>query len=407
MARGLFSKFGYALDFLVSKASGVRKNRIVFTSFDGHYSDSPKYISEKIHELSPDTEIVWLVSERYASLVPDYAKCVDINSREARKYVRTARALVDNVYWRKVYVRKSNSPLSRIAAKIFGVLAYRKRQICFTTWHGTPLKRMGRDQIGDTTVGFTAPNAVMLLGNKFTLDIMRRLTFDAMDMRLIGCPRNDILFSDEEQRRAVKARLGLPLDKRVVLYAPTFRTDSADLENKNVLRSGVNQVNDIDFDALFSALSERFGADFVFVCRFHYHVEKMVDFAALSEKYPGKIINGNLHDDMAEYLAATDVLITDASSCMFDFALTGRPTFLLFPDIDYYQSTERGFYLDPASLPFPLSKSARDMISDILEFNNEDYKTKTDAMLSELGYVDDKNSSERVARFILERCNTK
>ena len=338
MGLSLFSKIGYAFDFVRNKFSGVKKNRIVFTSFDGHYSDSPKYISEKIHEISPETEIVWLVSEKYKNLLPDYVTAVDIESKSAKKYIRTAAALVDNVYWRKVYFRTDNGFLSRLTSKVFRFFAYRKNQLCFTTWHGTPLKRMGRDQIGDKTVGFDCPNATMILGNKFTLNIMKRLTFGEMEMKLIGCPRNDVLFSDAEMRLEIKEKLGLPKDKKVVLYAPTFRTDTTDINDKNVYRSGINQINEIDFDALFKTLSDKFGGEFVFICRFHYHVEKMVDFAAFEEKYPGKIINGNLHDDMAEYLAATDVLITDASSCMFDFALTGKPCFLLFPDVDRYGS---------------------------------------------------------------------
>lgn len=393
--------------FLTDKFKRINKNRIVFTSFGGHYSDSPKYISESLHRISPNTEIVWLVRDKYKNLVPDYAVAVDITSPEAKKYYKRARAIVDNVYGEKSYTLTSDSLFARLKCKFYSALVKQRGQLFFTTWHGTPLKRMGIDQAGISVYGFTCPNSTMVLGNKFTLDIMKRLTFGAMDMKLLGCPRNDILFSCEEKRLEIKEKLGIPKDKKVVIYAPTFRTDSADIHDKNVLRSGINQINEMDFDTLFKTLSDKFGGEFVFICRFHYHVEKMVDFAGLEEKYPDKIINGNLHDDMAEYLAVTDVLITDASSCMFDFALTGKPCFLLFPDLERYGSEERGFYMGIEKLPFPCSKDFSGMLKDILTFDEEAYKNKASAMLLDFGYVDDACSSERVAKYILERCNKK
>lgn len=394
----------YVLSLIFDKFVKIKRNRVVFTSFNGHFSDSPRQISDALHRLSEETEIVWLVDKRFLPLVPDYAKGVDIKSKQTRKYTKNARAFVDNVYWLECYTRTSDAFGARLTAKVFKALAKHKKQYFFTTWHGTPLKRMGRDQIGNTVYDFVCPkNSYMLLGNQFTLDIMKHLTFDKMNMELIGCPRNDLLFCDDAKKAELKTRLGLPADKKIILYAPTFRSDGKDTEGKNVERSGLNQLNSIDFDKLFSTLGEKFGGDFAFVGRFHYHVESMVDFSALDEKYPGKIINGNLHDDMADYLAVTDVLLTDASSCMFDFALTKRPCFLLFPDLEHYGSSERGFYMNIADLPFPCSIDTEGLISDISGFEQEKYENKIDNMLTSLGFVDDKDSSERVAKYILEK----
>jgi len=80
-----------------------KKNRWVFTSFNGHYSDNPKYISEKLHELDPSAEIIWLVEPKYTDLLPDYVKAVNIQSDEARSYVNTAEILVDNGYAQRGY----------------------------------------------------------------------------------------------------------------------------------------------------------------------------------------------------------------------------------------------------------------------------------------------------------------
>lgn len=399
------SLFSYVVKTIVDRFARIQEDRIVFTSFDGHYSDSPRYISEKLHELSPSTEIVWFLSAAHKNEAPDYVTVVDIDSKETRNYIKSAKAFVDNVYWREVYTQTDRSAIANLQKILFTMLAKHKKQYFFTTWHGTPLKRIGRDQIGNTVVDFACPkNSYMILGNRFVLDVMHRITFEKMKMELIGCPRNDLLFSDESERARIKARLGLPEDKKIVLFAPTFRSDGKDTEGKNVLRSGVNQINQMDFDKLFSTLSQKFGGEFSLICRFHYHVEQMVDFEELDKRYPGKIINGNLHDDMAEYLAVTDVLLTDASSAMFDFALTARPCFLLFPDLDHYRSRERGFYVDIDALPFSCSVDCDGLCRDILAFDAGEYQRKIAEMLCSFGYVDDDRSSERVANFILTEC---
>ncbi|MBQ8447857.1 MAG: CDP-glycerol glycerophosphotransferase family protein, partial [Clostridia bacterium] len=263
------------------------------------------------------------------------------------------------------------------------------------------LKRMGRDQLGNDVADFFCPNTTMVLGNRFTLDIMKHLTFGKIPMQLLGTPRNDILFSSTENVRELKEKLGLPQDKKIILYAPTFRNDGKDTEGKNVLRSGINQINEIDFNGLFESLGKRFGGEWVFIGRFHYHVEQMVDWEALNKKYNGKIINGNAHDDMAEYLVCADVLLTDASSCMFDYALTRKPCLIYFPDLENYGSKERGFYIGVDELPFPVSKTGGELISAVDSFNGEKYLADVEKMFSDFGYADDENSSERVVKYIL------
>ena len=102
MKRNNQSMFSYIFSLLANKFVKIKRDRIVFTSFDGHYSDSPKYISDALHTLSPETEIVWLVNEKNMDKVPKYAIAVDINSKVASKYAKNAVAFVDNVFWREV-----------------------------------------------------------------------------------------------------------------------------------------------------------------------------------------------------------------------------------------------------------------------------------------------------------------
>ena len=384
------------------KFTPIKKDVIVFTSFNGHYSDSPKYISQKIHEIDNSLKIVWLVEKKYLSDLPEYVIGVDIkDEKTCKRYLCAAHVLVDNVYAGKETSLSSNGIISKILYKFLTWLKKKKNQLVFTTWHGTPLKKMGRDQIGNCVNDFACPNTTMILGNQFTLDIMQRLTFGKIDMQLIGCPRNDLLFEKAEEAD-YKNKLGLPADKKVVLFAPTFRNDGKDCDGKNVMRSGINQLNSMDVDKLLSALSEKFGGEWVLVCRFHYHVEKMVEWDNLNKKYNNRIINGNKYDDMAEYLAASDLLITDASSSMFDYMHTEKPCLLYFPDLDNYKNKERGFYVDVEELPFACSVDFDGLVSDIENFDSEKYVAGINLLKDKFGYVDSINSAEEVAKYIVE-----
>ncbi len=385
----------------IRKVLPVKKNRILFTSFNGHYSDNPKYISKKIHELDPSYELVWLVNQQYMSDLPDYVTAVDINDeRMVYHYRGTARAIVDNVYGGREDYLAQDSLLRKVLFRIWGFLKNKRKQTVFTTWHGTPLKCMGRDQIGSNLLDFSCPGTRMILGNRYTLDIMSHLTFGKIPMELLGTPRNDILFSAREDARRIKENLGLPLDKKIILYAPTFRSDG-EVMNTNIRRSGLDQIGQMDPQRLFETLNERFGGEWTLVCRFHYHVEAQVDWDQLEKEYPGSFINGNKNDDMAQYLACADLLLTDASSSMYDFALTGRPCLLYFPDLENYANKERGFYTPIETLPFPVAVEFEQLLCKIRDFDEIRYHGDIHRMFHDYGFVDDRNSSERIAEYIL------
>lgn len=389
------------LKLIEYKILPIKKNLWVFTSFEGQYSDSPKYISERLYEVNPSIDIVWLVDREKINQLPQYVKGVDISGAEAKLIRCRASVIVDNIYGGNGFYLREGSRVEKIKLKIVERLVAKKGQHIYTTWHGTPLKRMGRDQIGNKVFDFVCPNTTMLLGNSFTLDIMRHLTYNKIQMELIGSPRNDILFKGQDERVKCKIKLGLPNEKKIFLYAPTFRNDGVDVQGKNVLRSGINQLKEIDLDELFRILNVRFGGDWLLVLRFHYHVTNMVDWEELNEKYDGRIINGNVNDDMAEYLMCTDVLLTDASSCMFDFAITKRPCFIYFPDLDNYQNKERGFYLDINSLPFSIATTFDELATNMMMFDEKKYIFGIESMLQELGYNDDEKASERIVDYIL------
>lgn len=393
------NKLASTLGVLIYKFAPVKKNRFCFTSFAGHYSDNTKYISIKLHEMEPDAEIIWLVEKRYMSLVPDYAKAIDINSLQAYWYRGTAAVMVDNVYGYRALFKYSDGVLYNLKYKLNCMLHSKSNQPIIATMHGTPIKKLGRDQVDNTVLDLFCPNTYLLVGDDHSKKVYERVTFNRIPVIVTGSPRNDILFKLPGDIRKL---YGLPQDKKIILYAPTFRNDGKDVEGKNVFRSGIDQINQIDFEELFKVLSEKFSGEWVMVCRFHYHVEKMVNWDELEEKYPGKFINGNLHDDMAGYLAGSDILMTDSSSCMYDFSLTKKPCFLFFPDIDHYRDKERGFYLDLNSMPFPVAQNFDELIHSIRTFCQSDYEKKVNHLLLSTGSMNDGESADRIVRFVMQ-----
>ena len=390
------------LGLILYKIAPQKKNRYVFTSFNGHYSDNTKYISIKLHEKYPKAEIIWLILPQYNIDVPDYVKVVDYKSIKSFWYRGTAKAQFDNVYGFRANFLFDNKLSTKIRIKMFEWLGNKNKQPIFATMHGTSFKRIGRAQIGNNVLGFSCPNTYLIVGDRFTEKTLKYITFEQCKMKTIGWPRNDILFRDELLK--VRDKLELPHDKRIILFAPTFRNDGADTEGKNVERSGINQLNEINFDILFSTLSSKFGGDWIMVCRFHYHVQNLVNWEELGKKYPGKFINGNAYDDMALYLSCADILMTDLSSCMFDFANTGKPCFLYFPDLTNYRDNERGFFYDIKTLPFPLASDFETLVLNIKEFDEVTYKQKAKELLNKIESQDDGKASERFIDYVMEIC---
>lgn len=386
---------------ITKKISRISLNAVVFTSFNGHYSDSPKAISEALHSLDPNIPIIWLVSADQMKAVPSYVSVFDINSTVAEKVRNRAKVLVDNVFCDSSTNLIGTDFVNRALFLIKTFLKTKKTQKRYTTWHGTPLKKMGCDQIGSSIVGFSCPNTTMILGNSFTKEVMERITFGNIPIKLLGCPRNDNLFHDSPDIMELrKTELGLPTNKKVLLFAPTFRSDG-EINNENVYRSGISQLEMMEIPKLLDAFRDKYSGEWVLVCRFHYHVDSKIDWEDLHTRFNGKIVNGNTYPDMSYYLACADALITDASSCMFDYMLKRKPCFLFFPDLEYYSTVERGTYFDVGELPFPSSKSFEDLLDAVANFDAITYKTNCDAFLHRIGNCDDGQASIRVGEMII------
>jgi len=387
----MMNNITFIIKTLIEMCRPIMKNTVLFRSFNGQYNDNPKYVSEELYRRRPDTNIVWAIRDGAPESFPKYVKTVEIDSLEYAKYIARAEAVVDNYCGCRTNYLKINNPIKRL---VFWLLSRRRKgQICISTWHGTPLKHIALDEpqyknSDFAKVYFSAD--ILIAGCDVTANAFRTAFGWVLYILMCGTPRNDILVKGSND--GLKDKLGLPKDKKVFLFAPTFRN--------NVEMSGVAQLKSLDIERLLSTLSERFGGEWCFVFRSHNLVMSAIQNESLGINE--SIINGNAFPDMAEYLAVSDALLTDYSSSMFDYMLAKRPVFLYAPDLDDYKNSERGFYFDIASTPFPISENAADLLTSIADFDQARYEENVDEFLKKIGNAE-KGSAAKALVDIIEK----
>lgn len=368
----------------------VEKNTVLFLSFGGQYNDNPKYISLSLHEKHPDFIIRWVVSDKCKEIIPDYIEKVYINSRLFRKYIWTSQFLIDNHSGIRSSVYKKNLLIENLMGHFMS--SKKNNQYSISTWHGTPLKRIAMDEPNAAEVRYHINCDIMLSGSKFTTDCLKSCFKNKIKILEIGTPRNDLMFNNIIDINKLKEQLGLPLNKKIILYAPTFRNE--------ISFSGVMQMQNFDYCKLGRTLNSKFGGSWCFVYRVHNLVLGIINDLSMKDTPELSFANGNLHDDMAEYLKCADILITDYSSCMFDYSLQLKPCFLYTPDLENYMNKERGFYLDIAQTPFSLSLTTDELLSNIENFDGLQYRKSVEEFNKNIGSIEDGCASDKVVRII-------
>ena len=355
--------------------------RVNFIAFSGRqYSDSPRRISELLHREHPEIQQVWAFNEpeKFAFLEEKGIKVVKYKSFEYLYYVMTSKVYVDN-------------------AEFWSALKFRPGQMVLETWHGGgAYKRVGGHRID---VNEREQQHAVEKMNKITLFLSSSKAFtnyvirDAYRYRgevlECGLPRNDdLLHPDPAVAARVRKTLDIPENAKILIYAPTFR-------NSHTL-----DLYDVDFQALKQSLEQRFGGEWIILLRMHYYLADK----AMASNAPF-LRNATDYPDMQELLLASDVLLTDYSSCMWDFSLMHKPCFLYARDIDEYRG-ERDFYTPIDSWPFPLASDNGELARVIAEFDEAAYRAGVDRHHAELGSTESgtaaKQCVERIAAFL--RC---
>lgn len=321
---------------LICAAIPVKKNRIVFESYYGRgYSDSPKAICEVLRQSGEDLDLVWLCKdEAAAKTLPEGVRAVPAKGLKKVRAMASAKVWVDNC-------RKYES-------------IKKKSQIYMQTWHGFALKKIEADVADKLERDYTeackrdsAQCDVIVSGSGFMTKLYRESFWYQGTVLSTGTPRNDIFYTDHSELHAkVCKSFGLPTDRKLALYAPTFRDNHA-----------VDAYR-LDVDMVRRKCEENFKGKWSVLIRLHSNV------ASLSEGLffydADRLLDATSYPDMQELLCVADLLITDYSSSMFDYALTGKPVVQFATDIEEYQK-DRDFYFRLDQLPFPLARSNEEL----------------------------------------------
>ncbi len=363
----------------------VKENRIVFDSNLGKsYSGNPRHIYEALvaHGLDMKWDCIWFY-ENDTYNIPGMSRQVRYGRLRYLYYMATA----------KVWVFDSRQP---------EFLRRRKGTYYIQTWHGTPLKRLALDMDDvfmagesdiDTYKNFFVKNVstwdYLISQNPFSSETFRRCFDFHKEMLEIGYPRNDILFREntKEDNIRLRRRLGLPLDKKIILYAPTFRDDEFSEEEKYEFQPKIS----------FDALKRELGDEYVMIVKYHYLIMDAVDWSP----YEGFIYHFDQSRDIAELFIVSDLLITDYSSVMFDYSILKRPMFFFAYDLDKYKNELRGFYFSySGEMPGPISVTTEDLIRDIKNYSPDEYSEKYEKFCKKYNSVDDGKASIKVMELL-------
>lgn len=362
--------------FIILRIFPIQKNKIVCCNMKGkRYGDSPKYIVEEILKRNPDYKIIWLMKDGYEANFPKEVH------RAKYSVMRCAYELATAKFW----IDSNTKP--------HGTLK-RKNQYYIQTWHGTPLKKLNTDilhKISFFDRGIIEYNSkiqdIMISDSKYITEIFRKTFGFSGEILQCGSPRNDIFFENKEKYLQKVQNFFHLQNQKIVLYAPTFRDD---------FRIADMRMN---FENLREALSQRFGGEWVVLVRLHpYNITDAAQFL----HYSNKIINATIYNDIQELLVASDVLITDYSSSMFDFMNKRAPCFIYATDIKKYRE-ERDFYINLYDLPFPIAENNEEMKQKILQFDEEKYEEELSRLFVHMGVCGSGNACKQVINWLTSR----
>jgi len=222
-----------------------------------------------------------------------------------------------------------------------------------------------------------------------------------------GHPRNDILLSrDESRMRAIREKVysALKIDpaKKFVLYAPTFRESmvhNATAYIPDVIKE--SGCYDFDVERVVKALKKRFGGDWVVAVRQHFVNSKNSMLRIADSNYA---VDATDYPDIQELMVAADAGITDYSSWILDFILTGKPGFIYAVDAHDYELT-RGMYYPLKESPFSIALTMEKLVENITGFDADVYANEVKHFLNRMGCVEDGNASSRAVDFIKKITN--
>ena len=340
------------VSLLIRLGNPVKKGRVVCWSYNfKQYSCNPKALTEFLLENNPEFEIIWVFRKSIdTSKINKRIKCVTYRSLEYLRAINTAEFLITNCRTHPYDISWSKRP----------------GQKYLMLWHGgMALKKIEKDV--EEKLGYQYPRKakadskacdLMISGCGFHTNLAKEKFWYDGEVLEKGLPRNDIFFDrarHEDIRKNVCEAFGINPESKIILYAPTFRKP-ATIEPYRIVWQDV-------IPELKAALNT---PDVTVLLRLHPNLIGRFDTSSLINS--PQVKDATMYHDMHELLCASDMLITDYSSSMFDMTLLGRPCLLYATDAQQY---DRGYYFELDSLPYPLAHNQEELIEIIRTFDAE------------------------------------
>lgn len=354
----------------------VQKNKIFMMSYSGtKYSCNPKALTDYILSNYDDINIIWGFNKKYFQHIqlPLSINKVAINSLKFFYHYYTSKIIVYNMRLPYNFYKKRN-------------------QYYIQTWHNylafKAIEKEAKNMLNKSYLRSAKKDSkkmnLLLSSSRFTTEQYRRCFWYDGPILEKGTPRNDLLFTcNEETINQIKKEINVE-NKRVVLYAPTFRN------NEGISFYRLNN------SLLIDSLRNKFGDEWIILYRLHpnlINIAKDLDIGANS-------INVSSYNDMQNLLLISDVLISDFSSSIFDFMFTEKPCFLYLKKLNDYLSKERPITIDLKELPFSISENEAELVQNINEFDHNLYKEKIKVFNEKFQNFEEGNACKELMKII-------
>ena len=326
--------------YYVRAQAGELRNAVLYESFGGReLADSPRAVYEELVRRDAPFEHVWVVDDG-AFAVPGDATAIRKGSLDYYEAYARARYLVTNDHWPRWFRRRED-------------------QVAVQTWHGAPLKFQGRE-LSERPPAFREHRRALEMQSwhlvvspgDFATPILERAYDIGGNVLETGLPRTDLLLGADAAARRTKIRHELGLaDERVILYAPTYRDDldyavgyrprlprdNRTYRSERSFLHGYRLSQPLDLARLAAGLGD--GHTLLF-----FRHPRVADTTPAAVAAVARDVS--TYSDPLELLLAADVLVTDYSSWLFDFAAMARPVVLFAPDLERYRDEVRGLHID-------------------------------------------------------------
>lgn len=366
-----------------------RKQKLVmFESFHAkQYSDNPRAIYEYMKENHRDYQLLWSINGQVEQLFKDFGVPY-VRRFTFRWFLTFPRA--------KYWVNNVRLP---------AWMPKPQDTIFVQTWHGTPLKKLGIDieeiHMPGTKTSTYKKNFVieaskwdyLVSPNAYSSEIFKRAFHFKGEVIESGYPRNDVLSNaTPDMISAIKKNLGIPVEKKIMLYAPTWRDNEFYQKGKYKFQFQFDLEN----------WKKEFGDEWVLLSRMHYLVAENFDFSA----HAGTVYDVSAYPDIRELYLISDMMITDYSSVFFDYAILNRPIIFFMYDLEKYRNELRGFYINiEEEAPGPIVQTEEDLFQAMREQMHSDVlmNPKFIDFKNKFASLEDGQATKRVVERFLDK----